>query len=295
MKSPYIFLVASAILFGAVIGLSKFFADLGFSNFEIGFYSLVFSVLFLLPIILFKRELMIKKDMIKFFAVYGLILAFLHLTQFLGVVLGVPVAIVALLLYSQPIWTTIFGKFFLKEEITKRKIQAVAIALIGVILVVKPWDIQSAGPILGIASSLLAGIALSLWVIFGRMAAIRKQHFVTMLFGRQIFAVLWLLLFWIISYPFVKDISLFRLSANFPADQWIYFALYTLFAFTISNLMFNIGIQKIQSSTAGIVLLIEPVSAAILAALLFAEPITSNVILGGALILFSNYFIMKEK
>lgn len=69
--------------------------------------------------------------MIGFFLVFGFFGAIARLCQFGAVVLGVRVAIVVLLLYTQPLWTIAFNKLFLQESITKRKILAMILVLVG--------------------------------------------------------------------------------------------------------------------------------------------------------------------
>ena len=120
MKKEYWNIIISAIFCGLIIPGGQFFSNLGFSLYEISAYSLLFLFLITLPILAIEKIVPFSKDTIVFFVVYGFIGALLQLTQFGGVVFGTPVAIVALLLYTQPIWTTLFGSFFLNEEISKK-------------------------------------------------------------------------------------------------------------------------------------------------------------------------------
>ena len=237
---------------------------------------------------------MIKKKMLFFFIIYGLIGAIAVLTQYIGIVLGVPVAIVSFLLYSQPIWTVFFGKILLKEHITSRKILSVAIPVIGLLCLLKPWDIKSAGPLEGIISALIAGIFISLWVIWGRKSGLNKQHYITTTFGFAAFSLAWLLLLWPVLNYFIKDQSIVRLSLGFPSHYWIYFALFALISGVIPHSLFYKGVKHIHASVAGILLLLEPVSATVLAAIIFSQSIGLNVILGGVLIILSNYFVTKK-
>jgi DME family drug/metabolite transporter len=62
----------------------------------------------------------------------------------------------------------------------------------------------------------------------------------------------------------------------------------------IPHLLFYRGMQKIHASTAGIMLLLEPVGATLLAAILFSQPIGLNILSGGGLILLSNYLIISK-
>lgn len=294
MEKEYWFIVIAAILYGTLTVGAQFFVNLGLSLYEISLYPILFISLILLPVLLIKRQYMIKKEMILFFVVYGLIGALLQLMQFGGIVLGVPVAVVALLLYTQPIWTTIFGKLMVKEQITPRKIVAVGIALVGVVLLLRPWDIEAVGAPTGIISALLGGMLLSLWIIWGRKTGINKQYNITAITGWMGFAVIWLLLLWPIVSLLIPESNIMRLSVNFPLHYWFYLIIYTLLAHLFSYLFFYKGVQKIQASISGVIMLFEPVSAAILAAILFIQPIGFNILSGGALILFSNYIIHKE-
>jgi len=290
----YWFIISAAILYGTITVGGQFFANLGLSLYEISFYAMFFISLILLPIVLIKRQYLIKKEMFLFFIIYGLIGALLELTQFGGIVLGVPVAIVALLLYSQPIWTTIFGKLMLREKITSIKIIAVALALAGVIVLLKPWNIESVGPIAGIISALLGGLFLSLWVIYGRKSGISNQHYITTIFGYTALSSAWILLIWPIANLFIHEPNIIRLSVNLPSQYWLYFLIFALISGVIPHSFFFRGTQKVHASIAGIILLLEPVSAIILAMILFAQPIGFNVLFGGALILFSNYLVLSK-
>jgi drug/metabolite transporter (DMT)-like permease len=70
--------------------------------------------------------------------------------------------------------------------------------------------------------------------------------------------------------------------------------IYAAIGGVIPHLLFYRGFKKIEASVAGILLLLEPISASILAALFFDQPIGPDIILGGALILLSNYFVIRS-
>ncbi len=294
MEKEYWFVIIATILYGTIIAGGHFFVNLGLSLFEISLYRVLFISLILLPVVLIKRDLLIKKSALFFFIIYGLIGAFLELSQFGGIAFGIPVAVVALLIYSQPIWTIVFGKLILKEKITTRKVLAVFIALAGVFLILKSWDIQSPKSLAGVISSLLGGIFLSLWIIWGRISGISNQHYVTTTFGWTAFSVAWLLLLLPIANIFIKEPIVIRISTDFQSIYWLYLAIFAFIGGVIPHLFFYRGVQKIQAGVAGIILLLEPVSATVLADILFNQPIGINIIIGGALILVSNYLVIHK-
>lgn len=294
MEKDNLTIIISAIFFGLIIPGGQYFSNLGFSLYEISVYSLAFLFLFTLPIIIIKKTSPIRKNNIAFFLVYGLIGALLQLTQFGGVIFGTPVAIVALLLYTQPIWTTFFGKIMLNEIISKMKILSVVIAFIGVIILLSPWNIGIVGSTKGIMSSLFAGIFLSLWVIFARKTGINRDYYINTLSAYSLISLAWLIILFPLIKIFYQSNYLTRLSFDFPTIYWLYFGIFCLISAFLPNSLFYKAMEKVEASKAGVILLLEPVVASIVAMILFRQYLSSSVFLGGGLILVSNYLAIKE-
>jgi len=148
----YFLIILTGILWGMITVSGQFFSNLNFSLFEIPIYMFSFLSIILIVYFILDRKHTPKKKIIPFFIIYGLIGSLLQLSQYGGILLGIPVAIVALLIYTQPIWSIIFGKIAFKERITKIKIISLIIALIGVIILTEPWKAEFITNILGIFS-----------------------------------------------------------------------------------------------------------------------------------------------
>src|SRR3954467_40819 len=168
-------IAGAAVLFGTVTVGGSFFHQSGFSLYEIALYPLILTFLMLLPVLGRGRKYSLRKEMLPFFAVYGLIGALAELAQFGGIVLGVPVATVSLLLYTQPIWTSLLGKLLLQERITWRKTLAVILAFCGAVVLIQ-GELGIGGDVRGIAAATLGGVFVALWVIWGRKSGIHQQH-----------------------------------------------------------------------------------------------------------------------
>ncbi len=286
------YILISAALYGLITVAGKYFSDRGLSLYEISLL-ILFIPLPICPLLILNRKYRIPTELLGFFFVFGLIGAALQVTQFAGIVLGVPVAVVALLLYSQPVWTTILGKWLLQEKITKRKVTSSAVALSGVIVLVDPFSSGLNFSLPGLASAVLAGLFLSLWVIWGRKSSLRNQHYITTVFGYTSFSALCLLL----AYPFLVSLPVggdhLRLDfINYLENGWAV-AAFSVFAGILPASLAFCGMRTVEASTAGVLLLLEPVSAAVLAYLLFDQALTSNIWLGGGLILLANYILLK--
>jgi len=202
MDKHYWFVIISGILSGGILFGAQILANLGLSLYEISMLPSIFTIIILLPFVVLKKECRITKDKLGLLAIYGLISGVLALTQYGGVVLGIPVAVAVLLLYTQPFWTVILSKLILDEKITKYKILAVVIVLVGLVFLVNPFKIGSVGNLPGIIVGLVSGIFLSLWLILGRIAGKKEIHPVTTKLGYLIFMMIFLVIF----YPIISNL-----------------------------------------------------------------------------------------
>ncbi len=283
----------AAFLYGLITVGGKYFADNGFSLYEISLL-LIFAAMLLIPLLVLCQDFRISKSQLPFYLWFGLVGALLQLCQFTGIVLGVPVALVALLLYTQPIWTTFLGKWILSETITKTKILAATLALMGMVALVNPFGTQRELSSIGIFAALLAGVFLSLWVIFGRKGALEDQHFIASTFGYTFFSGCWLLALHPVIKLVVHDPSLTRLDFGVYLAFWRPVLAFAIFVTLIPNSLAFFGLKRVDASTAGILLLLEPVSAALFAYLFFGQSLTSNLWIGGVLILLGNFVLIRN-
>ncbi|MBS3143048.1 EamA family transporter [Candidatus Woesearchaeota archaeon] len=64
--------------------------------------------------------------------------------------------------------------------------------------------------------------------------------------------------------------------------------------YVLAQVLFYQGLKIVPSTHAGIILLLEPVSAAILASIFLGEAITLGLIVGGILILIANAIVILQ-
>ena len=120
-------------------------------------------------------------------------------------------------------------------------------------------------------------------------------HYVTTTFGWSGFASVWLIALLPLMSVLIPDERLLRLSVSLSSENWMFLLAFAMLGGVIPHLLFYRSLEKISASAAGIVLLLEPVSATILAWLFFSQNIGFSVIAGGVLILVSNYLIIREE
>lgn len=284
-----------AALYGGITVGGRYFADRGFSLLEIALTGTLFGTIVLLPWVLLRPRLRPRRADLDLYLRFGLVGALLQLSQFGGIVAGVPVAVVALLLYSQPIWTVALGRILLHEPVTRRKILAAALALAGTVVLLEPWTIAvRSWPTWGLLAALFAGLMLSLWVILGRLAALRGTPAVTISFGYSASTAAVLLAGSPLLAALLSDSGHARLDPEVWLLQAPAVGLYTLAVNVAPALLVLWGMRIVQASTAGVLLLLEPVAAAAMAAWMFSEGLEGNVMVGGALVLASNGVLVAE-
>jgi len=296
MQREYWYLIIAGILYGIIAPGGQFLLDRGLSLYEVSFYRSLLVFVILLPVVLIKPgRFMLRRDKIPFYALYGLIGGLLELSLFTGIALGVPVALTVLLLYTQPVWTIFIGRLVLGERLTRVKLLSALLGLAGLIILLQSWETASAGSLYGIAAALAAGVLLSLWVILGKRSTMLDQHYITTTFGWSGFASVWLLLLLPLMDLLIADKGLLRLSLGLPPADWAYLAAFAVLGGALPHLLFYKSLERLSASVAGIILLLEPVSATIIAWVFFSQKIGLYLLIGGAFILFSNYLIIRNE
>lgn len=290
MKKEHLFLIFAGILSGLIVFSAKIFSDFGFSLLEISIFPYIVSIIVLLPFVILIRRFRIRKENLRVLVIYGLVTALLSLAEFGGVVLGVSVAVAVLLIYTQPLWTVVFSRLFLKEKINFYKIASCIFVLVGVVILLNPRNATFLS--LGVIVSIFGGVLLSVWIMLGRVSGLEGSHPVATQVGMAIFTIFFLIL----GYPLlilIKSPEITSLSLSFSLNAWIYLIVFSILVNVLSHLFIFYGSRKVPSSTAGIILLLEPLVAAILAALFLGQGFTWNIVVGGVLIIIANYLVIK--
>jgi drug/metabolite transporter (DMT)-like permease len=258
MEKEMILLILSGIFYGTVVIGAQFLSNIGMSSYEIAFSTSIVPAILFFVISVLKKEIIKKKD-IKFFIIFGLVNALIELCWISPLSLGIPISIVILLLYTQPIWTVIFSKIFFKEKITKWKITSLIIVLIGLLILVSPWDVKSNLSLIGIIFGFFSGLFYSIYLIMGKETTNRKIHYSTSFFGFYTFTIFWLLIISPFYRMIIKDDILTRLDTSVIFENSLKIIIVSLIIRTIPQILLYKSIVKIKISIAGIVLLIEPV------------------------------------
>ena len=185
------------------------------------------------------------------------------------------VTVAATLMYSAPVFVYLVSFALKLESPTRMKWAAIAVAMLGIVLLTQIYDVTAGGvtPI-GIGAGLLAGLSYAIFIFGFKYAA---PHGSPQAILSIAFAVLALILFW----PGDADQTVAALST----PDWPLFAALGLLGAGVSFVLYIVGLHHTAPAVASIVAMVEPVTASLFGVVVLHESLAGPQILGMGLIL----------
>lgn len=254
----------------------------------IAFYRLFFSVIFLLPIFLWKYvgELknITKRDWF-FSAIAGTFLAF-HFILWFESLNYTSVASSTVLVTLQPLFAFLGTYIFFRERLSARAIISGILAVTGSFII--SWgDFKISGMALfGDFLALIACALVTAYLLFGQ--DVRKRvSIITYTFIVYSFSCLTLFIYVLISGDSFT---------NYAASDWFWFIMLAIFPTLLGHSLFNWAIKYISTNVISMAILFEPIGAAVLAYFVLEEIVTYSQFAGGLLVILSvGYFLRSNR
>jgi drug/metabolite transporter (DMT)-like permease len=188
----------------------------------------------------------------------------------------VSLSIAVILLYTGPAFVVILSRIFFGEPITSRKIGALALTLLGCVLVIKVFPVTADriswyGIIVGLGS----GFGYALYSIFGKHA-LKKYHPLTVIVYTFVFAS-------IVMLP-VSGITISMTDLQ-SSHVWITILGLGFLPTALAYYLYTMGLSMIESGRASIAATIEPLVATLLGVFVFSEVLTVFQVVGMLLVL----------
>ncbi len=192
---------------------------------------------------------------------------------------------------TTPVFIALLGWLVLKEKLGMIRVAGIAIAALGVLLIVSQGNLGGLfeGRV-GTIGDLLVAISAPNWAVYtilsrrglGRHPAALMMFYV-MLFG-WLFTSVWIFGFG----PGLSEIGRLDLLG------WGAILGLGILGSGLAYIAYYDALQVLPASQLGVFLNIEPLVTTTLAALLLAEPITLTVVLGGAIIILGIYLVNRK-
>ncbi|CAM3201289.1 DMT family transporter [Filibacter tadaridae] len=271
---PYIPIIIGVLS----VALSAIFVKLATADAGvIAFYRMLFSVIIMLPIFLYKYKkevlLLSKRDWI-FSAIAGVFLAF-HFILWFESLNYTSVASSTVLVTLQPIFAFIGTYFFFKEKLSFKTLLSAAIAIAGSVII--SWgDFKLSGTAFYGDMLALAGCALiTTYLLFGQDV---RKRLTLITYTFVVYSISTITLFF---YVLLKGESF----GPYPGADWFWFILLALIPNLLGHTLFNWALKWVSTNVISIAILFEPVGAAILAFYVFHETLSASQITGGIIVI----------
>ncbi|AFY02861.1 EamA family transporter [Bdellovibrio bacteriovorus] len=193
-------------------------------------------------------------------------------TMYFMAIDGLSITLAALLLYTYPFWVNIFSHFFTQDKISGKEALCLVAASSGLVMLL--WGHIEVKNIWAVAAGLAAAISYAIYVLLsGRLQ--KNVRPITSALYVITFGALALSVFHHPHYSAISNLS------NIQATSILGLALVC----TIIPLTMELAaLQKLKSTEVALLMMIEPITAALMGALIFHERLTPVQIVGALII-----------
>lgn len=269
----------AAILWGTVgIATQAIYLGSDLSSVTVGFFRLFFAfpmVAFLCWKIVGKQRLQIDRRQYKKMVLIGIMLALYQVFYFASIrYVGVAIATLVTLC-TAPVLVSLLSVVFLKERLTIYSVSALCAALLGTVLLVGLPEQGTAQQniIHGIALALGSATGYAIVTLMGRtLMDCSPILSTTVSFGVGA----------VFLFPFAAANAF---SVAYSVQTWGLILYVGLVPTAVAYTLFFLGMRSIKASTASILTLLEPLTATILAWIVFAERLAPSGLMGAFLLL----------
>jgi drug/metabolite transporter (DMT)-like permease len=250
-------------------------------------------------VLLTKPELIkIVRSEIPKLGVYGVVgFALVNFGYLLGIERGVPLALVLILEFTASIWIALWIKFVRKGAVARDMWVAIALSLLGLILVAKVWT-GFAFDLIGIAGSLGSAFALAAYFLMSEKLGKKRESIAMLIFGMGFASIFWLVVLPPWNFPFeifTMKMDLGGIAAGTMVPGWLMMAAVAILGTVIPYLCVLTGMRLLTASTSSVIGMLEPVIAGIFAWIWFSQSWDAIQLIGAVVVLFGIYLADRAK
>ena len=279
----------AALLFAVNGTVSKVILESGVSSLRLAEPRSIGAALGLACIValLSPRELRVSRAELPHLALLGIAgLAFVQWFYFLAID-RLPIGIALLIQYLAPLLVALYVRFVVGERVRRRIWLALGLALTGLALVVQLWE----GLVLdgvGVAASLAAAVSYAVYVLLAEREVGRRHVLSVALWGFVFASLFWLAVQPLWTFPvdaFREEVSLLGNLASTEVPAWLLACWWSLLGTIAPFGLVVAALRHISATRVGIVAMLEPVAASIIAWAWLGESLAAVQLVGGVVVL----------
>jgi drug/metabolite transporter (DMT)-like permease len=257
-----------------------------------------FFILLAIALFIDRDSLRAPKKLIPKLAAYGIIgFAAVQAGYFLGIQRGVPLSLVLIIEFTAPIWIALWIKYVRKMYVPASMWGAIALSLLGLILLAQVWNGLSFD-LLGLLGALLSAFALTAYFLIGKSFGTSRSAMSLTVWGLGMASLAWSSSMPLWSFPFevfTIDMDLMGVFAGNTLPGWM-LILWIIVMGTIVPYMFVIsGLRLLSASTSSVIGMMEPVFAGIFAWMWLQQSWNGIQLIGAAVVLIGIYIADRAK
>ncbi len=270
------FVALAALCWGLSGGIGGILIAEGWDAFVVSFYRGAIGLLFVLAWLALRPQSsgLGSRRLWFWSAIAGLGVAGNFALYFVSIAQG-SVVVAAMLMYCAPVFVYLVSFALKLEQPTPLKWAAIVIVMLGIALLTRIYDTDTAGvTALGLAAGLLSGLSYAVFIFGFKYAAPHGSPQAILVIA---FALLAVILVW----PGDADQTTTALSTS----SWPLFAAIGVLGAGLSFILYIVGLRHTAPAVASIVAMVEPVTASLFGVVVLNESLTGLQMLGITLIL----------
>jgi drug/metabolite transporter (DMT)-like permease len=285
----YLMVTAAALLFALNGTVSKVVLSSGISSLELtqvratgAFAGFALGLAILRP-----GTLRVRARELPRLVVFGIAgVAFVQWLYFVAID-RLPIGIALLLQYLAPILIALWARTVMHEPVRRRIWFALVLALVGLALVVEVWrGISLDG--LGVAAALAAAVAYAVYVLMAQSAVGERDPASLLCYGFLVAALFWALVQPVWRFParsVDESVSLLGHLSQLSLPVWSLMLFVVVVGTMITFMLVTAALRHVSATRVGIIAMLEPVAASVVAYLWLGQSFGSTQLVGGAVVL----------
>ncbi|MBQ0004472.1 MAG: EamA family transporter [Clostridiales bacterium] len=286
----YIKVFIAGLLWGTIGIWATLLGRMGMGSMMTAFFRLLTATVLLFFILIVKgkgfRLFKISKKGLISCILIGFLSQALYNYFYMYAVQTTGMSVAAVLLYTSPIFVAILSRMILKENMTKNKIIAIAVNIVGCVLTVTGGSFAGANiNMTGIIMGVLAGFTYGLMPILSRIGADDEEAYTSSFYGLAFGA----LLLFFMAHPYTG------VDFEFTPQMILVLIGFGLIPSALGYIVYFGGLGQItETSKVPVFCSVENVAAAAFGFIIFHESFTALKVIGIALV-FCSIVIMNTK
>lgn len=256
-------------------------------------------------LLLITYALIKRRDLLKFtrkelplLIAYGVVgFALVNVGYFLGIERKLPLGLVLILEFTAPIWVVLWIKYVRKGFVARDMWFAIALALVGLVLVAQVWD-GFTFDLLGTAGALGSAFALTAYFLMGEKVLKSRPPLGATILGLTVAGTFWAFVLPLWDFPteiFTTQMDIHGYLAGHYFPGWA-LLLWVVVMGTIVPYIFVIsGLSLLTASKSSVIGMLEPVMASALAWIWLSQSWNLIQLIGAAIVLIGIYLADRSK